>query len=55
MNINPDLETLKKARPYLRTILAILFKLNRIKNSVEEDYKLADVYLRQLEKDIKDQ
>lgn len=55
MNIQEDLDTLKKGTPYIRSILAFLLHL-RFGGSTENistNYRTADFYIKQLTKDVK--
>lgn len=52
MNVEKDLETVRQARPYIRTVMAFLFSLKEPYASVQSCYGRADMFLDQLEKDI---
>lgn len=49
-----DLETLKQAKPYIRSILAFLLKLRVPTNPATSCYCDADDFISQLERDVKD-
>lgn len=51
--IKSDLETLRKAKPYIRGILTFILGLTSPHSSQSEDYATADKFIRQLEEDIK--
>lgn len=50
-----DLATLNQGKPYIRSILAVVFKL-RFGGmwGVEECYTQADIFIKQLDRDIKE-
>lgn len=52
--LNPDVVTLRKARPYLRTLIAIVISFNKRtgNTNVQQDYERSDYYLAQLEHDV---
>jgi hypothetical protein len=54
MSTQADLETPKQGKPYIRSILAVLFKL-RFGSMWDKDdcYKQADLFVKQLEDDVR--
>lgn len=51
VNKKADLESLREARPYLRTGVALIIWL-RYREPIEEVYEWADEFLNKLEKDV---
>ena len=52
-NNKADLETLKQGKPYIRSILAVVFKLRFGLWDVTQCYTQADVFIKKLEEDVK--
>lgn len=53
-NKEVDLETLKQGRPYIRSILAVVFKIRFSTWDTTQCYTQADVFIKQLERDVKE-
>ncbi len=54
-NKQDDLAVFQQGKPYVRSILAFVFKLCRPINSVDQCYTVADDFIGRLERDIRDQ
>lgn len=53
--IESDLETLQKGKPYLRSIVALVLHLRfGSMLTVQDAYVKADMFLKQLERDVKE-
>lgn len=53
-NKEVDLATLKQGKPYIRSVLAFILRLRFGNWDVSNCYTTADVFITQLERDIKE-